>query len=143
MNKLTGRNFLVITGLLSIFSVYNYFIYTSEGHPNSIVLRPIALEGQALWQQNNCWSCHQVYGLGGYLGPDLTNIYSHPNKGADYIKAFLNSGVGAMPKFDFSEEQKDALVAFLQQVDSTGYYPVTDAVIRANGWVKLKYKNEQ
>jgi len=40
-----------------------------------------ALQGQQLWQQNNCFSCHQIYGLGGYLGPDLTNVYSQRGKG--------------------------------------------------------------
>ncbi len=143
MNKTTRRNFIVITGLVSIVSIYNYFIYTSEERLNPVILTPIAMEGQALWQQNNCWSCHQIYGLGGYLGPDLTNVYSNPGKGANYIKAFLNSGVKAMPKFNFSDHQKDALVAYLQQVDSTGYYPITNGDIQANGWVKLKYKHEE
>ena len=76
------------------------------------------------------------------MGPDLTNIYSHPDKGESYIKAFLNTGVRAMPKFDFTEEEKDAIVAYLKHIDSTGYFPNYDAKIKYSGWVELKNKHE-
>lgn len=142
MNSKTKKNIIVISILVTVFSVYNFFIYTSNENETPVKLSSQALKGEILWQNNNCWSCHQIYGLGGYLGPDLTNIYSTPSKGKDYIKAFLNSGIKSMPKFNFSEEEKDALVAFLQQIDSTGYYPNTEAIIKPNGWVELKYKNE-
>jgi nitric oxide reductase subunit C len=108
-----------------------------------IKLSEKALHGRKLWQENNCWSCHQTYGLGGYLGPDLTNIYSTNNKGPEYIKAFLNSGVKTMPKFNFSEDEKNAIVAYLKTIDSTGIYPNYDAKINASGWVDLKYKHEK
>lgn len=143
MHTISKHNIIVITVLISIFCVYNFFIYTSKEKLEPIKLSPIALQGQTLWQNNNCWSCHQIYGLGGYLGPDLTNIYSAPNKGENYIKAFLNSGVKTMPKFNFSETEKDAIVAFLQQIDSTGYFPNLEADIKPNGWVELKYKDEK
>jgi len=84
-----------------------------------------------------------VYGLGGYLGQDLTNIYSSPNKGGSYIKAFLNSGVKSMPKFNFSEEEKEAIVSYLKHIDSTGYFPNYEASLHKTGWVELKYKNEK
>ena len=99
-----------------------------------------ALNGHTLWQQNNCTACHQFYGLGGYLGPDLTNIISTKNKGPSYVKAFLNSGIKIMPKFDFSESEKDEIVAFLTYVDGTGYFPNKQAKLKNTGWVELKYK---
>jgi len=139
----TKNNVLVITVLVAIFSIYNIFIYTSKDINNPIELSSQASKGQQLWQDNNCWSCHQLYGLGGYLGPDLTNIYSSPIKGENYIKAFLNSGVKAMPKFEFTEEEKDAVVAYLKLVDSTGYFPNYDARIDFSGWVEIKNKNEE
>jgi len=142
MNNKTKKNIIVISVLVTIFSVYNFFIYTSEENDSPVKLSSEAIKGQVLWQNNNCWSCHQIYGLGGYLGPDLTNVFSAPNKGSDNIKAFLNSGTKSMPKFNFSEEEKDARVALLQQIDSTGYYPNANAIIKPNGWVELKYKNE-
>lgn len=140
--KSTKRNFIVITVLILIFSVYNFFIYTSKGEKNTIILSANAIKGQALWQENNCWSCHQLYGLGGYLGPDLTNTYSNKNKGKEYIKAFLNSGIKSMPKFNFSEKEKEAIVTFLAEVDKTGYYPNKKASFKYDGWVELNYKDE-
>ncbi len=55
----------------------------------------------------------------------------------------MNSGVKSMPVFDFTENEKNAIVAYLQFIDSTGYYPNYDASIEATGWVKLKYKHEK
>ncbi len=134
---------LTIAILISLFSVYNYIIYSTGGYVAVEKLSPKAVKGQQLFQSNRCWSCHQLYGLGGYLGPDLTNVYSDENKGPLYVKAFLNSGVRSMPQFHFSEVEKDALVEYLKQVDETGIYPNYDAEIEATGWVKLKYRNEK
>lgn len=139
----TKYNNIIIGVLIGVFFVYNILIYSSKERVTPIKLSAKALHGQTLWQNNNCWACHQIYGLGGYLGPDLTNAFSSQNKGEDYIKAFLNSGIKTMPKFNFSEEEKDALVAFLQQIDSTGYYPNKEALIKPNGWVEILYKNEK
>jgi nitric oxide reductase subunit C len=143
MTKKTKYNIAIICFLLTLFFVFNGFIYTSNENDNPVKLTEQGLHGQRLWQENNCWSCHQTYGLGGYLGPDLTNVYSAKNKGPQYIKAFLNSGVKAMPKFNFSETEKDALVSYLKFIDSTGYYPNHNANFKTNGWVELEYKNEK
>jgi len=139
----TKKNVLVILLLLVVFSIYNASVYTVNHYKQPVKLSETALQGQLLWQENNCWSCHQIYGLGGYLGPDLTNIYSNPNKGAGYIKAFLNSGVKSMPKFDFTEPQKEAIVSYLKHIDSTGFYPNFEASFKPSGWVELKYKDEK
>lgn len=133
----------VIAILLATFGLYNYVVYNTEGYIAAEKLSPQAVKGQELFQSNRCWSCHQLYGLGGYLGPDLTNVYSDEKKGPLYIKAFLNSGVKSMPQFNFDEEEKDAIVAYLKQVDETGIYPNYDAQIEATGWVKIKYRNEK
>ena len=93
-----------------------------------------------MWQENNCTACHQIYGLGGYLGPDLTNIASNPDKGLDYAKAFFNSGIKSMPKFHFSDEEKVHLATFLKEIDQTGYYPNKSAEFNSNGWVTIQYK---
>lgn len=140
MNK---KNTSIFSVLILLFCLYNFSIYTSKNEDSYVKLSSKSIVGQELWQENNCWSCHQIYGLGGYLGPDLTNTYSNPNKGPLYIKAFLNSGVKSMPKFNFTEEEKEAIVSYLKDIDSTGYYPNYDAEFKKNGWVKLKYKNEK
>ncbi len=129
--------------LLTLFCIYNLVVYNTDGYVAVEKLSPTAVKGQQLFQNNRCWSCHQLYGLGGYLGPDLTNIYSTEGKGPLYIKAFLNSGVKSMPQFNFSEEEKDAFVQYLKQVDQTGIYPNYNAEFEATGWVKIKYRDEK
>ena len=128
--------------LVIMFIIYNLIIYTQGTSNNTEKMSEKALHGEKLYQENNCTSCHQFYGLGGYLGPDLTNVVSNEKKGPAYVKAFLNSGIKAMPKFDFTEAEKDALVQFLTEVDKTGYYPIKDAEHSASGWVGMKYKNQ-
>ncbi len=143
MSISTKPYILTIAILIFLFGIYNYIVYNTEGYVAVEKLSPMAVKGQQLFQSNRCWSCHQLYGLGGYLGPDLTNAYSHEGKGPLYIKAFLNSGVKSMPQFHFSEDEQNALVEYLKQVDETGIYPNYDAEIEATGWVKIKYRNEK
>jgi nitric oxide reductase subunit C len=75
-------------------------------------------EGKLIWQKYNCGACHQLYGLGGYLGPDLTNVYSR--KGVPQIHAFLRTGSTIMPDFKLSELEIDNLTSFLATVDASG-----------------------
>lgn len=140
----TTRFYIVFIGcLISVFAFYNYSLYTGNVAKYELTLSNKAIEGQQLWIQKNCASCHQLYGLGGYLGPDITNICSDKNKGPEYVKAFLNTGVKSMPKFNFTEKEKENIAAFLQEVDKTGFYPNYKAIIQPSGWVKIEYKNEK
>ena len=129
--------------LVFVFGYYNLVVYSEAGGYRTLPLSARAVAGEDLWQQYNCTACHQLYGLGGYIGPDLTNAYSAKGKGPEYIKSFLNSGVKAMPKFHFNTQEKEALVAFLQEVDRTGYYPNYQSEFRSTGWMDIKYKNEK
>lgn len=131
---------LILTVLIGLFSIYNYIIYTSKTAYQAVHLTEKAIKGENIWLQNNCNSCHQIYGLGGYLGPDITNVYSREGKGEKYIKAILNSGIKTMPQFNFSEEEKDELVQFFKEIDQTGYYPDINATINNDGWVTIKNK---
>lgn len=130
----------MLTCLISLFVVYNVIIYTQESGSSIECMSYRAKEGEKLWQENNCTSCHQLYGLGGYLGPDLTNVISNKAKGPNYVKAFLNSGVKSMPEFNFSETDKELIIEFLSHVDQTGFYPNKEAVFGNDGWVTIKYK---
>ncbi len=76
--------------------------------------------GWNTWQEKNCQSCHQIYGLGGYLGPDLTNAASAPGKGENYMKVFIQFGTGKMPNFHLSDSETNNVVAFLKWVDKSG-----------------------
>lgn len=136
------RKYLFILLLLStLFLVYNFFIYTDSSAYGNVHLSEKAIRGENLWLKNNCNSCHQIYGLGGYLGPDLTNAYSF-RKNDNYLKAMFNSGIKTMPKFDFNESEKEELLQFLKEIDQTGHYPSTNAKIKPNGWVEIQYKND-
>jgi nitric oxide reductase subunit C len=135
------KNRIVLGTLISVFIIYNITIYFNKVSASSTSqLSDSAIKGEKIWQNKNCTACHQLYGLGGYLGPDLTNVISNPAKGPEYAKAFFNSGIKSMPKFNFTEEEKNNLVEFLSAVDKTGYYPNKDVEFDYSGWVSIKYK---
>jgi nitric oxide reductase subunit C len=121
--------------------MYNINLYINKiSYSSNSKLNISAIEGEKIWQENNCTACHQLYGLGGYLGPDLTNIISNPLKGAEYAKAFFNSGVNSMPKFNFTDEEKENLIHFLSAVDNSGYYPNQNPTHSYYGWLSISYK---
>lgn len=126
--------------LLCLFLVYNYIIYTSKENYGKIHLSQKAINGENIWLKNNCNSCHQLYGLGGYLGPDLTNVYSFRKKNVSHLKFMFNSGIKNMPQFNFNEKEKEELIQFLKEIDQTGYYPNMNTKINANGWVEIQHK---
>ena len=108
---------IVLFVLLVAFLSYSFYLYTAlPVVPNQA--KKEADTGKLAWQKYNCNACHQVYGLGGYLGPDLTNVYS--SRGEAYIKTFLKTGTNAMPVFNLSEEETEALLAFLKDLDASG-----------------------
>ena len=108
--------------LLISFVIYSFIIYT-KGTESDVVLSENELslvkQGKQIYQQYNCMSCHQIYGLGGYLGPELTTAWSDKHRGEEFIKAFLKSGGRRMPDFKFEPHQIDALTSYLKYVDST------------------------
>jgi len=80
-----------------------------------------AKKGKLLWQKYHCTACHQIYGLGGYLGPDLTSTVVL--KGEDYVKVMMRSAKNQMPSFDMSDEECESLVEYLKYVSQTGDFP--------------------
>ena len=117
---------------MTAFVVYSAIVYTAE--PNLLARRsltPAASHGQRLYQEHNCVACHQLYGLGGYMGPDLTNVIS--NSGAAYARAFISAGSVRMPDFDLNEAEIESLVEFLEFVDGSGRYPAEHYEIYWNG----------
>jgi len=118
----------IILTLAFLFILYSIYIY---GHSWDSKAREgtMADKGKILWQKKNCNACHQVYGLGGYLGPDLTNIYSRRSEAQ--IRAFLNHGTDIMPDYSLTEQEKKEILAFLKSMDSTG--------VAAPGKFKINY----
>ncbi len=110
--------------LCSAFAVYSAYVYTAGTRaPHQTFATAQVREGQAIFQHENCIACHQFYGLGGYMGPDLTNVATAAGKGTAYARAFIESGTGRMPDPGLSDRQVDAVVAFLEFVGATENYP--------------------
>lgn len=109
----------VLTLIVLIVSFFSYtlFLY-KENYSSNAEYGTMADKGKKLWQEKNCNACHQIYGLGGYLGPDLTNVYSQRSEA--FIKVFLQTGTNIMPAFNLNEEQMNQLMAYFKSIDSTG-----------------------
>jgi len=124
--------FIVFLVLLVTFLGYSttlYFTQTEQlAYPNTL-----AQKGKMLWQQKNCVSCHQLYGLGGHLGPDLTNVYSIRSEA--YITSFLQSGTQVMPNYHLSLEEIQAFIEFFKYTNTTGVADPTSFTKHFNGTI--------
>lgn len=116
---------LILILLSLVFISYSIIVYTEgTASGNSLVkINPAVIKGKMVWQQYNCSACHQIYGLGGYLGPDLTNVVS--TKGTEYIKVVIQNGLGRMPNFKLNKEQVQSIVAYLSNIDSSTHNTTT------------------
>lgn len=108
---------LIFFILVVSFLGYSFQIYSHRYVKEPEVPAPVVL-GKRLWQKYNCGSCHQFYGLGGHLGPDLTNVSGRRSNA--YIEVFLKNGTPVMPDFKLSEEEITAFLAFFEEIDKTG-----------------------
>jgi len=127
--------FITFSGCIYLFSA-GTFAQNSE-------MNSLADRGRLLWNKHNCTACHQVYGLGGYLGPDLTNFMSKSGKGAEYASAILQEGMGIMPAFQLNQEDVSAIVEFLRFTDSSGNFPGDRSVKQNIKEPEQKIKDEK
>lgn len=116
-----NRSLSVVFFLLcTIFLTYSFTIYFNDNEKISTKnINKEASEGKLVWQKHNCQSCHQLYGLGGYLGPDLTNVSSRL-KNDKVLEAIIKSGNERMPSYNIDNEEMKALISFLHKMDGTG-----------------------
>lgn len=122
--------------LIVLLVPYNYLVYTHwTAVDQKEQISEHAARGKQVWQKYNCSSCHQLYGLGGYMGPDLTNVISA--KGTIYTNALIQSGTGRMPAFEMKESERKALLAFLTEVDQSGHYPLKHYELKPDGTVNI------
>ena len=126
------QKFVVFSVLCIGFLTYTSFLYTHLPNPNPSFSSSEA-KGKALWQKHNCTACHQIYGLGGYLGPDLTNEYSL--RGPMFIHIFLQSGNTTMPNYHLSEAEIQELTDYLKSVDQSGKADPRKFSINTNGTI--------
>lgn len=108
---------VTITILLSLYIVYSCWVYM-PGTSKSTAMTEQAIYGKVLWHKKNCQNCHQVFGLGGYMGPDLTTVTTDKTRGRIYTKGMLMNGGNRMPNFHFTENEADQLVAYLDYINN-------------------------
>ncbi len=90
-------------------------------------------QGKRVWEENNCIGCHTLLGEGAYFAPELGNVYTRFGNSTDAIVAFIKSrpaqgipGRRSMPQFDLSDEELEAVAAFLKytsEIDAAGWPP--------------------
>jgi len=119
-----------LAGLSVAFTAGTWYAYRGADHAMEPADAAV-MHGFAIWQASNCVSCHQLYGLGGYMGPDLTN--AHGDKGETRIRTFVRYGTGRMPAHAMSDADLDALVAFLRWADRSGRSRVPQEAVHWTG----------
>lgn len=113
------RSRIVLMALLvAAFLTQTALVYTDDTGRDGTGLSALAQDGRGVWLDNNCQSCHQLYGFGGFLGPDLTNAARRlTDKRLDEI---LTVGAGQMPAFGLSAGEISSVRAWLTALDATG-----------------------
>ncbi len=119
--KANSASWRVVVYLVAVvcFFVQAGFVYLD--YPRGALgarLSAQAKGGLALWRKNNCQACHQIYGYGGFLGPDLTNVMSR--RPLEDWTDVLTRGRKQMPAFHFDQQQRAAIIAFLTEMNDTG-----------------------
>jgi hypothetical protein len=79
-------------------------------------------ESVSAWRSAGCQFCHSIQGLGGHIGPDLTNVVSRTSDG--YIRAMLLAGPPGMPSYaDLDEDSISHIIRYLESMDGSGRFP--------------------
>lgn len=110
---------LLFSMLFVCFLVYSGFVYTTGTEVTQVKPNGGAIQGKLVFQKYNCTACHQIYGLGGFLGPDLTSVLEQGGNRETYIRAILKSGTQRMPNFRLSDEEINGLIDYLKFVNET------------------------
>lgn len=114
-----ARVFLTVLGYLGVVLV----LWQSAAPARApATFRDRSGAGRTVWLRRNCVACHAIYGLGGFLGPDLTNVISR--RGSVYVEAIVRHGQGPMPSFALSADEREQLIAYLATVDASGVFPI-------------------
>ncbi|MCO5258781.1 MAG: cytochrome c [Crocinitomicaceae bacterium] len=127
--------FLLLSVLYLLYSL-NIYLKPLQVKEVTTVNKFDMTEGRLVWQKYNCQACHQLYHLGGYLGPDLTNVYSKYNGNADVIKGFVKAGIRQMPSFNLSTEEERLLIEFLKETDASGSSDMRNYKVLPNGMIE-------
>ncbi len=88
-------------------------------------LTAVQIEGQRVYKEVNCGYCHTINGIGGAVGPDLSNIASTLTP--DQIMAYLSNPDSMVPntlhpKLQFTPEELNGLTAYLSTLGAPVSY---------------------
>jgi nitric oxide reductase subunit C len=114
------RRETILWVLIAIYGAVSVVAYTDyPTKDTSPRLTELEWRGLDLWREHNCQACHQIYGFGGFLGPDLTNMVGEETPDAAYW-GVLTSGLNRMPALHLDGDDQTALMAYLRAVNRTG-----------------------
>ncbi|HJO39481.1 MAG: cytochrome c [Vicinamibacterales bacterium] len=106
--------------LVATYVVVSVVAYTDFPRRTSVQpLTEIEHEGLLVWRRHNCQACHQIFGYGGFLGPDLTNRVGNETA-TDALRPMLTRGSGRMPALDLPISEQDAVLAYLRRLNRSG-----------------------
>jgi len=106
---------IVILVILNLFVASFIIVYSGKNNTSEVT-------GIDVWQSKNCEACHSIFGLGGHIGPDLTNVYSRKKEA--YLDMVLKKGLLNMPNLELSITERKQLINYLKAVDKLGIYPL-------------------
>ncbi len=116
-----SRRGIAYGGALACFLALSGLVYRDQPDANPgafAALSEAGVQGLSVWRAENCHTCHQLYGFGGYLGPDLTHVAARTDEGT--FRQIVRVGVGAMPGADLTDETIRDLFGFLTEMDQSG-----------------------
>ena len=90
-------------------------------------LSPLQRQGVLVFQDKQCHNCHEIAGLGGKRGPDLTRVATRMTHN-QLVRQVIQGG-GNMPAYGKNLHPADvtALVSFLETLHPAGRPPARDA----------------
>jgi nitric oxide reductase subunit C len=122
--KSMARN-IFYGGSMFFFLLFLVLVFDTESalpelDNRAAITEEVAL-GKTVWETNNCIGCHTLLGEGAYYAPELGNVYKRFGNSTEAIKGFIASrpkdgipGRRSMPQFNLSEEELNAVAAFLK-----------------------------
>ena len=112
----------VVCTLAGTWVLFSSWVYTAPPeHGGDDWLSPSGVRGKVAWERSGCVSCHQIYGLGGFMGPDLTDVMERA--GPNYLSTMVRLGSQWMPPQDLSDAEIVDLAQYLTEVGRSGSWP--------------------
>jgi len=110
---MTPKKILFMLALLVITYLFIIFILYKVHKTKDITLN--SNKGLKVWLQHKCYSCHKIYGLGGFLAPDLTNVTNRLS--FTNFSLLITEGTINMPKFLLSKLELLYLFSFFKSLE--------------------------